>query len=408
LDKDIYKLFQLTDVFISKYEYSQVMIKQYQSTIANEAWLLNSSNTNYQVIRISFSNAVQYSYDEERINVYLDYFKKNLKNDDIKFLDIHISKSEYDASYEPYDYVNVEESFIQGVDIKNIYPEVCTCIHTVKDSNKEVTSILNKMTKNINSRVKSKPFFQRYPYIFTYITIAICVINYLISLYFKYNYNDTSSVFVFLGADYKMFTLCLKQYYRLITYSFVHNDIIHLFCNMLSLYTIGRYIEVKLGHGGYVCILLFSVISGGLTQGILSDNSICIGISAGVYGLLVAFLIEVVSLGAIEFRSLIPTICINLFLNFLSTTAWMAHLGGAIGGFVMYYYLTDKKNVYRLLLCVVLMLCLIFKYVRIDSIENIYAGTDFNVLKIYQDIGLDNYASKILFKLTEAYNKFGG
>ena len=406
--KDIYKLFQLSDVLVSKYEYTQVMIKQYEDTLSNEAWLLNSKNTNYQVIRLTFSSASQYIYDEKRIQVYLDYFKKSLNRDDIKFLDIHISNDKYDSDNEPYEYINLDDNYSDGVDIFNAFPELYNAIHLVKNENKEISKIVSNMKKSIKNKLKKKSILDRNRYICTYIIIGICIVVYILSLFLKYKYSDTSSVFVALGADYKTFTLGLKQYYRLFTYAFVHNDIIHLLCNMISLYSIGRYVESRYGHVLYLFILVFSIVCGSLCQGILSDNSICIGLSAGIYGLLVAFIIDIYKLGAINIRSLMPTIFINLFLNFLSTTAWMAHLGGAIGGFIVYYFLQDTKDVPRIVMLVVVLLSLVIKYVTIDSIKSIFAGTDLNVVKIYQDIGLEKYASKLMVKLLDFYNRFGG
>lgn len=407
-NKELYKLFQLSDIFVSKYEYTQVVLKQYQELSSNEAWLFNSQNKNYQVVRITYNSANHFTYDEARVEEYLTFFKSNIKKSSINFLDIHISNEPYDKENEQYDYLNIEENYADGCDVKDIYPEIYTAIHKVEDPNKEISNIVKRMKLSIKNKIKSRNKLNRFSYIATYIIIAICVINYLFGLYLKTKYSDTSSIFVVLGADYKTFTLGLKQYYRLITYAFVHNDIIHLLCNMYSLYSIGRYVEAKYGHTKYLLILFLSIIIGSLTQGILSDNGICIGISAGIYGLLVVFIIDIVSSKVIDLRQLMPMICINLFLNFLSTTAWMAHLGGAIGGLAIYYLLQEPKQIQRILLCVVLLLSLTIKYVTIDSIKSLYIGTDLQVVDIYKDLNLNSYANKLVEKLFNFYSKLGG
>lgn len=407
-NKELYKLFQISDVFVSKYGYTQVLLKKYQYLMNQEAWLFNKNADVYKVIRLTFSNASQYDYDANRVDEYLTYFKSIVKVDEIKILDVHINNDKYDKENEPHDYINIDENYYDGYDIKSIYPEIINCIHHVENQEKEITDIVKRMTKKFKDNVKKQSLIKQSSYVVTYIFIGLCLLNYLVSLYFKYKYDDLSSVFVLLGADYKTFTLGLNQYYRLITYAFVHNDIIHLSCNLFSLWNIGRFLEAKLGHKNYILILLFSIICGGLTQGILSDNSICIGLSGGIYGLLVAFIVEIYKLGMMDYRSLGVTIFINLFLNFLSTTAWMCHLGGAIAGFVMYYCLSDTKKKPRIVLCIIFILCLLFKYVTIDSIKSIYAGTDFNVLNIYEDLGLNKYANDLFNKLLEVYSKYGG
>lgn len=407
-NKELYKLFQLSDLFVSKYGYTQVMIKEYEYLMKDEAWLLNKNAKEYKVIRLTFSSASQYEYETNRIEQYLKYFKTIIKNEEIKILDIHINSDIYNKDNEPNDYLNIDENYYDGIDIQALFPEITNCIHHVENQEKEIMEIVKRMTRKFKNNVKKQSLLNRNKYYVTYIVIALCILNYLISLYLKYKYDDLSSVFVFLGADYKTFTLGLKQFYRLITYAFVHNDIIHLSCNLFSLWNIGRFIEAKLGHRNYCLILLFSIISGSLTQGILSDNSICIGLSGGIYGLLVVFIIEIYKLGAMDYRALGLTVFLNLFLNFLSTTAWMCHLGGAIAGFVIYYCLLDLKKKPRIILCIIFILSLIFKYITINSIESIYAGTDLNVLKILNDLGLNKYANNLLNKLMNVYSKYGG
>lgn len=406
--KELYKLFQIVDVFVNKYDYTQVVLQEYKDNINDEAWLFNSSNKNYQVIRVSFSSAVRFDYDKERVNKYLSYFNQSSKIKGIKFLDIFISNDKYDIEYEPFDYINIEENYNNGVNLYDFYPEIYSSIHKVSDPQKEINNIVSRMRKKIKEKLKARPFLKRNPYIITYLVICLCILNYVLGLYLKYKYNDVSSIFVVLGADYKTFTLGLNQFYRLFTYAFVHNDIIHLLCNLYSFNSIGRFVEVKYGHLKFSLILLFSIICGSLTQGILSDNSVCLGLSAGIYGLLVVFIIDTVKSGIIDIRKFIPLICINLFLNFLSNVAWTAHLGGAIGGFVMMYLLEDVKNPARIILCACLILCLIYKYVTIDSIKSLYTGTDLEVINMYKDFGLKNYALKLFNKLLQAYERLGG
>ena len=403
---DYYKIFQLSDVFIRDYGFNSVVLKNFVSNIYNENWLFNKKDKNYQLIRITLASPDKSSSDEQ-IKLYLDYFESTYKISDIKFLDIHICKDEYNENVEIHDFINIDEDYYVGIDLKNVYPKIYKCIHHVDDADKEVKTILDKINSKYKRRknifnVKTKD------YICTLVLIGICIVNYLLRLFLQYKYDDLSSVYIVCGADYKTFTLGLKQFYRLITYSFVHGDILHLLCNMISLYSIGRYIEIRFGHTRFLLITFYSILIGGLTQGILIDNAICLGMSAGIYGLMVVFIGDMLTSKFIDLRILAPTILINISLNFLSTTAWAAHLGGAIGGFVIYYYLRNEKDYPRLGLCILLFLCLTYKYVTIDSIKSLYGGTDLKILNIYEDLGFKNYSNKLFNKLLDVYSKFGG
>lgn len=408
--EDYYKMFQVTECLINNYGFKNVIINDLIDDIFNENWLINTDDKNYQAIRVTMSTPSE-SGNDEQIQTYLKFFENRFNMKNIKFLDIHICKEKYDKNVEIYDFTNLDIEYFDGIDIKNIYPLVCECMHTVDDADKEVDSILEKMRKKEDTSKGFKKLVKRIPkknYICTLIIISICIINFILNLYLKYKFDDNTAIYVLLGADYKTFTLGMKQFYRLITYAFVHADIIHLLCNMFSLYYVGRYVEIRYGHFKYLLILFYSILLGALTQGILVDNSICVGMSAGIYGLMIVFIGDMISSRVINLRALIPTLLINLFLNFLSTTAWTAHLGGAIGGFIIYYLIKNPKKIIRTILAIIVILSLSVKYVTISSINTLYGGTDLKVIEIFNDLGFENYSKKILIKLLNVYEKYGG
>lgn len=406
LKKGYYKIYQLVDCFTHEYGYKNYVLNHLKNQIFDEAWLFNKNNKDYQTIRITMSNAEESCHDEN-IDTYINFFKQQFNVEEIKFLDIHISKDEYDENIEMYDYINLDINYAAGINLKNIFPKIYKCLHHVDDEDKEVDNIFNKMRKEYKKRNPQVKQFSKV-YTCTIAIIAICIINFILSLYLKFKFNDDTAALIILGADYKTFTLGLKQYYRLITYAFAHGNFLHLLCNMVSLYYLGRYVEYKYGHAKFLLILFFSIFIGGLTQGILSDNSVCVGMSGGLYGLMVVFIADIVSSHIVDLKIFLPTIFVNLMLNFLSTTAWMAHLGGAIGGFVIFYVLKNKNKTVWTVMAVVLLLSLSIKYVTINSINSLYGGTDLKVLQMYNDLGFKEYSNSLLIKLLQVYEKFGG
>lgn len=407
-NKNYYKAFQITDILVNKYDFTQIVLTKYRSYMSKEVWLQNNNNPFYQVIRVSFFSASQFVYDEERVNEYTDFFKFNSKKDDIKILDIHINKDVYDKSFESIDYINLEENYYDGINVDNIFPELRFSVKTVSNPNALINDIASRMKEKKQSIDKNKPFLERNKFIFTYALIGISIFIYLLSLLLTFICDDKSAIFILLGADYKTFTLGLNQYNRLLTYAFVHNDIIHLSCNVFSLLQLGKYIEGKFGHAKFLMIFFFSVLCGSLTQGILTTNGLCLGMSAGLYGLMTILVLDAINNKTINISGLIITVIINIGLNFISSTAWIAHLGGLVGGLVMYFAISDSKKKSMIFLCVLLIICLFVKYISISSIDKLYIETDLNVVRLFSNIGFKNKSINLLSKLYNVYSKYGG
>lgn len=401
-----YKILQVSQVFISKYQYNQVLIKQYSDYFNNELFLFNRDDKNYQIIRITTISASETFKDRQRIETYLAYFNGNSNN--YKFLDIHISYDKYDEDIEDYDYLNLETNYSDGIDLKGIYPEIYNVIHDVKDTKREIKNMALKITKAIKERNNAKPFFIKHEHFFTYLLIGICIVMFLIQQILQVNY-DPTIVSIYLGADYKTFTLGLHQFYRLITSAFLHSGWIHIICNMFSLYSVGRYVEYRFGHINFLLITFTSILFGSLCENILSENGVCIGMSAGIYGLFLVFIIDLLSQRVINLNNLLPTIFINIYLNFGSNTAWIAHIGGMIGGFLIYMIISKQKDerLGPIILFVVSIVCLFIKYLNIDSITKLYTGTDMSVLKMISDLGFDNHAKNLFNRLIKLYERLG-
>jgi membrane associated rhomboid family serine protease len=82
--------------------------------------------------------------------------------------------------------------------------------------------------------------------------------------------------------------------WQIVTYSFLHGDVMHLFLNMLMLVFIGGEIESLWGTRRFLRFYFFCVVVGGLfylamqaVQGGLGAPMV--GASGGIYGLLMAY-----------------------------------------------------------------------------------------------------------------------
>ena len=145
---------------------------------------------------------------------------------------------------------------------------------------------------------------------------------------------------LFFGAN-NGYLVKSGEIHRLLTCVFLHIGIMHLLCNMYSLYIIGKEVENLYGKIKYIAIYLLS----GLTGSILSiafsnDGVISAGASGAIFGLLGALLYfgyyYRTYLGATIKSSVVPVIIVNLIFGFLNPMIDNAgHIGGLIGGILV-------------------------------------------------------------------------
>jgi membrane associated rhomboid family serine protease len=142
------------------------------------------------------------------------------------------------------------------------------------------------------------------------------------------------------GADFGPLTIS-GQWWRLLTATFLHAGIIHLFFNMYVLWDIGSLVERLVGNGEFLVLYLLSGIAGSLLSSAWHPAIVSVGASGAVFGLfgvMLAFLLR--------HRSSIPGDVLKKLRN--STLAFLgynvlfglrpgidmaAHFGGLFAGF---------------------------------------------------------------------------
>lgn len=401
--KDIYKIYQLMEFFVVKHSYSNIMIKGLASK--NEVWLANKNNPSFNIIRISVSTLDDTFTDQKRIDEYLRIISMAI-GQKAKFLDLHVLYEEAGTN-EIYDTVCLNTDFSSGLEIDSIYPGIKYVVHDVDNPESEIANRIDSVNSAMKLQSKQKRQIRKMKLNLssTLVIIALCVLNFLTTLYLS-SKSDSITASIVMGADYKFFTLGLGQYWRMFTYAFSHNGLLHLLMNMYSLYIIGTYVENKYGTIKYTILVILGIIGSSLVYGVLSagQNTVCIGMSGAIYALFTIYVIEAISMGALNNSRFVILILINLGLNFMSGVAWQAHLGGALIGLLFYYLYKDIKiDVKIVVLTVVMISALFFKYVSIKKIEPLYLGTDKAVIELYNDIGFSKYANKLDQKIYNYY-----
>ena len=188
--------------------------------------------------------------------------------------------------------------------------------------------------KNQESTVKAEDVFKKKK---PYVTMTIIAINVLMFLlmYIIGNGSEDALTLLEFGANLRQLTRA-GDYYRLITYAFLHIGIFHLLCNMYSLYIIGSQIENFYGKVKFIIIYLVSAACGGLLS-ISTNSTLSAGASGAIFGLFGSLLYfgyhYRVYLGSVMKSQVIPLIIFNLLLGFMLPNIDNAcHIGGLIGG----------------------------------------------------------------------------
>ena len=142
--------------------------------------------------------------------------------------------------------------------------------------------------------------------------------------------------------------------WQLVTYSFLHGGLSHLFFNMLALYMFGSDIERLFGSRRFGVYYFASVLAAAVTQltfAALTNSSYpTVGASGGIFGVLLAFglffprrmvmlVFPPIPMPAWLFVTLYGAL--ELFLGVTGTqqgVAHFAHLGGMLGGWLTLRY----------------------------------------------------------------------
>jgi membrane associated rhomboid family serine protease len=126
------------------------------------------------------------------------------------------------------------------------------------------------------------------------------------------------------------------DWWRVITGGFLHAGFLHLLLNMYVLYVAGSILEPGIGTPRFLGIYFVSLIAGSLGALIVDPNSLTVGASGAIFGLMAAVVVIARGRGVEQLASQFGLfIVLNLVLTFsISGISVGGHIGGLIGGFV--------------------------------------------------------------------------
>jgi membrane associated rhomboid family serine protease len=124
------------------------------------------------------------------------------------------------------------------------------------------------------------------------------------------------------------------EWYRLLTYGFLHASVLHIGFNMFALYFLGRILEPGIGTPRFVALYFASLFAGAFGAILLDPNDLTIGASGAVFGIFGATFVIARSRGVDALASTIGFILLlNLAITFGSERISVGgHLGGLAAG----------------------------------------------------------------------------
>lgn len=324
---------RLIHYFITKENYQPIVVKG----LDNEIWLENIDKP-YKVIRISSNyihNNEQLDYDVFKTKAVVKQIKRKMLSFKTNTLNILLNVGD---NVDVKDVKNMEYITVSNISELTKESKVLELFPALKndevDAADDMDFFLN-VTQDINETTEKKnrlyeKTFKKKRIVVTYALIVLNVIIYFLSISGVLDVN----LFAMNGG----LVANNHEWWRIITSMFFHGSIIHLFCNMYSLYVIGNELETVIGKWKYLVVYLLSGIISSLLSGVINGEYIySLGASGAIFGLMASLLYfgnhYRLYLSNIMTRQLVPIILINLAIGFsLPYIDNWAHIGGLVGG----------------------------------------------------------------------------
>lgn len=327
---------KLLHYFITEKNYNPIILQG----VENEIWLENL-NEDYKVIRIVsgyIHNDEQFDFDKFKTKRILKKIRKKTLSLKMNVLSIFLNLGDNvteDLSENPDALcikVTEEEDIDKNEVLTKVFPDLTKKLSFTEKGMELFMKITNDIEKhNQDDAKKVENVFKMKKPIITYSLVIINILMYIIPILF--------GVYETILDKYSIYGPAVRagQYYRLITGTFIHANIFHLFFNCYALAILGSQLESFLGKPKYLVVYLFSAVIGSLFSVTFAGNYYSIGASGAIFGLmgsLVYFGYHYrVYLGNVIKSQIIPLILMNLGIGFLVPGIDnSAHIGGLLGG----------------------------------------------------------------------------
>ena len=328
-------IMKLLHYFVTVENYSPIVLKGAK----NEIWL-EKFDGEYKIVRLVSNyihNNEQLNMDIYRTKQIMKRIKKKTMSFSINALSIFVNLGdnvELDLVSED----NIDCANIKTTEDLKKYQFIMDEFPTItKKTNfkEEGLDLFVKLTNDIGevnkiNQKQAEDLFAKKDPIITKILITINIVIFILQLVLGWD------VVANFGANYAPFVKSGK-FYVLFTSMFIHGNLIHLLFNMYALYIIGPQVESFYGRIKYLAIYFGSGILGALLSDIFLQNSISVGASGAIFGLLSSIVYfgyhYRAYLDTVIKSQIMPLIIFNIFLGIvIPNIDTFCHIGGLIGG----------------------------------------------------------------------------
>ncbi len=181
------------------------------------------------------------------------------------------------------------------------------------------------------------------------VLIIINVVVFLYSAWLSRSLSIHSLVLIVLGGNFSPLVQT-GEYWRLFTAMFLHGDILHLLLNMYALWALGSTLEGILSRPKYLTLYILSGLGGSLLSTMMLENTVSIGASGAIFGLVGALIGYVIThrnmfrQGAL--KNLLFIVMINLVWGLQPGSGIdnFGHLGGVIAGLLLSFIIKPGRR----------------------------------------------------------------
>jgi rhomboid protease GluP len=148
---------------------------------------------------------------------------------------------------------------------------------------------------------------------------------------------------VHFGANFGPYTLS-GDWWRLVTYMFLHSGLMHIAFNMWCLWDLGALCESLYGRWTFACIYLITGVAGGLASVAWNPGVLSVGASGAIFGLagalLASFYLGEFSVPKVAIQGTLKSLLFFVGFNVLFGTMVSGidnacHFGGLISGLIL-------------------------------------------------------------------------
>ena len=328
-------IMKLLHYFVTVENYSPIVLKGAK----NEIWL-EKFDGEYKIVRLVSNyihNNEQLNMDIYRTKQIMKRIKKKTMSFSINALSIFVNLGD-NVELDTVSEDNIDCANIKTTEDLKKYQFIMDEFPTItKKTNfkEEGLDLFVKLTNDIGevnkiNQKQAEDLFAKKDPIITKILITINIVIFILQLVLGWD------VVANFGANYAPFVKSGK-FYVLFTSMFIHGNLIHLLFNMYALYIIGPQVESFYGKIKYLVIYFGSGILGALLSDIFLQNSISVGASGAIFGLLSSIVYfgyhYRAYLDTVIRSQIMPLIIFNIFLGIvIPNIDTFCHIGGLIGG----------------------------------------------------------------------------